>query len=367
MNSRDRITAILNLEEPDRVAVHDRVWAETQERWRSEGLPQGINASEHFGFEISFLGCSDLTPRYEGITIRENDRSVITGTPYGSVGRDGSWPGMPSTYRTGGLQAEVQPLVRHVTDFKERVELFLDPNDPRRLCSSNSPFRRYLKEKIVSLKKEHVLLVSLRGPYVYSVSLCGIPGLLTSFHKNPGFVRYMMDKIAKFTSEISTNLIDLGVDGIWMRDDMAFKNGPFFSPKAFRELIMPSYKQIAGVFRKKNLPVVLHADGDIRPLLPDLIKAGVTAINPLEVSAGMDVGELKEKYGDEIAFIGGIDKRILAGSLKDLRTEVVSKLKAAAPGGGFIVGSDHSVSSDIPFKNYEYMIELVKKHGRYGP
>jgi len=367
MNSRERVLSILNLEEPDRVAIHDFVWSDTQKRWEKEGLPSGVDASKYFGFELSFVHCHDLTPGYEGITVKLNERSVIVGTPYGSVGRDGSWPGMPSYLRSGGLHAEIQPLVKNLDDFKEKVEPYLDANDPRRLCGSNSPFRKYLKIKIERLKKEHVTLVSLRGPYVYSVSLCGVPRMLHSLLKDPRFVRYMIDKISKFTSEILENLIELGVDGLWMRDDLAYRHGPFFSPEVFRKMIMPGYVEIGRRLRKEGLPFILHSDGNIKTLIPDLIRSGVTALNPLEVSAGMDIRELKEKYGDKLAFIGGIDKRILAGTSKEIKEEVISKLEAACPGGGYIIGSDHSVLPDIPFRNYEYMVRLAKKYGRYRP
>ncbi|MEM2936473.1 MAG: uroporphyrinogen decarboxylase family protein, partial [Candidatus Bathyarchaeia archaeon] len=114
-----------------------------------------------------------------------------------------------------------------------------------------------------------------------------------------------------------------------------------------------------------GLPAVLHCDGDFRPLIPHLIGAGVSAIQPLEANAGMDVRELKPKYGDKIAFFGNIDKTMLSGNLEQVRREVVSKLEAACPGGGYVIGSDHSVPPTVPLKNYEYMIKLAKKHGRY--
>jgi uroporphyrinogen decarboxylase len=146
---------------------------------------------------------------------------------------------------------------------------------------------------------------------------------------------------------------------------MAYKKGPFFSLRSYRNLIYNGHKKIFMTYRNRNLPVVLHCDGNFRALIPDLINAGVSALEPLEVKSGIDVRELKEKYGDHLAFIGNIDKRMLSGNLDQLRNEVLSKLKYAAPGGGYILGSDHSVPPTVSLTNYSYMIKLVKKYGRY--
>ncbi len=354
--------AILNLEEPDRVAIYDSVWEETLNRWRSEGFPETADVSEYFGFDLAFVSC-DLTPGYEELTCRESDRWVLNCTPYGSVGRDH----VAGRARTRAEEASIQPAVENREDFQNRIEPFLDINDPRRLCSPNSPFRKYLARKIADLKESLLVLASLRGPYVYCVSLCGVKRLLTLIVKNPSFVKYMIDKVSEFTSEASKSLIDLGVDGLWLREDMAYKGGPFFSPQAYESLIMPGHRRIFMTYRRRDLPAVLHCDGDFRPLIPDLIGAGISAIQPLEANAGMDVRELKPKYGDEIAFFGNIDKNMLSGTLEQVRQEVLSKLEAACPGGGYVIGSDHSVPSTVPLQNYEYMIKLAKKHGRYKP
>lgn len=354
--------AALNLEEPDRVPIHDSVWSETLDRWRSEGFPETACVSEYFGFDLTFIGW-DLTPGYEELALRESDRWILSCTSYGSVGRDH----VPGKARTRAEEASIQPAVEDLGDFQNRIEPFLDINDPRRLCSPDSPFRKYLRQKIAGLKERRLVLASLRGPYVYCVSLCGMKRLMILISKEPRFVKHMIDKISEFTSEASRSLIDLGVDGLYLREDMAYRNGPFFSPQAYRETIMLGHRRIFMTYRSEGLPAVLHCDGDFRPLIPDLIKAGVSCIEPLEANAGMDVRKLKPEYGDKIAFWGNIDKQALSGTLQQVRQEVLSKLQVASPGGGYIVSSDHSVPHTVPLQNYIYMIKLAKKYGRYKP
>jgi hypothetical protein len=352
--------AALNLEEPDRVPIEDNIWSETLDRWKSEGYPEKASVSEYFGFDSAFIGC-DLSPGYEGLTYSESDRWILSCTSYGSVGRDHA----AGKAWTRCEEASIQPAVEDLDDFQNKIEPYLDINDPRRLCSPSSPFRKYLRQKIADLKKTHLVLASLRGPYVYCVSLCGVKRLLILILKKPSFVKYMIDKISEFTSEASESLIELGVDGLFLREDMAYKNGLFFSPQAYREIIMPGHRRIFMTYRVKDLPTVLHCDGDFRSIIPDLIEAGVSCIQPLEVNAGMDVRELKLKYGNEIAFWGNIDKNMLSGTLEQVRQEVLSKLEVAAPGGGYIISSDHSVPPTVPLQNYLCMIKLAKKYGRY--
>ena len=362
LNSRDRIISILNLEEPDRVAVYDQYWSETIDRWKKEGLPEGVDCIKYFDLDNIAMISFDDSPRYEGTTYKETDRWSLRCGGYGSISRESLYS---SKIQTRSEEASIQPAVKTLDDFKNRIEPFLDPNDTRRLCSQNSPFRKYLQKNINNLKKRHIVLASLRGPYVHCVSLCGIRNLLILFLRNPEHVKYMIDCYSKFISKASENLIDLGVDGLYLREDMAYKNGPFFSIGLYRNLIYNGHKKIFMTYRNRNLPVVLHCDGNFKSLIPDLISAGVSALEPLEVNSGMDVRELKEKHGDHLAFIGNIDKRMMSGNLDQVKNEVLSKLEYAAPGGGYILGSDHSVPPTVSLTNYTYMVKLVKKYGRY--
>jgi len=79
----------------------------------------------------------------------------------------------------------------------------------------------------------------------------------------------------------------------------------------------------------------------------------------------MDVRELKEKYGDKLAFIGNIDVRKLSGTLRDVKKEFMSKVPVAAEGGGYILHSDHSIPPTVPLKNYKYLLKMNEKYGRY--
>jgi uroporphyrinogen decarboxylase len=114
------------------------------------------------------------------------------------------------------------------------------------------------------------------------------------------------------------------------------------------------------------MPVILHCCGRVRDLIPYFIEEGIDCLQPLEVKSGMDLIELKEEFGGEISFMGGIDVRLMAlDNPKPLEREIREKLTAAKEDGGYIYHSDHSVPNNVSFQQYKRVIELVKKYGRY--
>ncbi len=359
LDSRERITRILNLEEPDVIAVQDFPWGETISRWRNEGFPlAGVEPGDYFGFEFRFIS-TDYSPRYESFTMEETDRWRISTNAWGSVNK--GWKGR------SGTPALIRPAVNNLEEFKERIEAFLDIDDPRRIISPKYPFRGDLEKGIKNLQKRYFVVASFLEPFEIGRALIGTERLCANFIRDPKFISYMSDTYAKFLAECGKSLIDAGVDGLWTWGDIGYRDGPFVGPHHYRKLLAPAHRKIFSVFRKRGLPVILHTDGDVRPLIPDFIKSGATALQPLEAKAGMDVRELKEKYGDKIAFIGNMDVRALSGTLEDVKREVLSKVPIACEGGGYILCSDHSVPPTVSLQNYEYMIKLAKKHGQYTP
>lgn len=118
-------------------------------------------------------------------------------------------------------------------------------------------------------------------------------------------------------------------------------------------------------FKKLGAKVVYHSDGDCRSIIPMLIEAGVDALQPLEARAGLDVQELKEKYGDKLAFIGNVDIKILTKGLKEkICSELKRKLDIAKE-GGYIIGSSHSIGIDVPLEHYLFMVNFIHENGTF--
>ena len=104
----------------------------------------------------------------------------------------------------------------------------------------------------------------------------------------------------------------------------------------------------------------------MKELIPDLISIGLDCLQPLEVKAGMDLIELKKDYGDKLSFMGGIDVRVMAtGDFSLIEEEIGKKITFAKKDGGYIYHSDHSVPKNVSFEAYKFVIECVKKYGKY--
>jgi uroporphyrinogen-III decarboxylase len=165
---------------------------------------------------------------------------------------------------------------------------------------------------------------------------------------------------------ITRLIIEAGykLDVAFVFNDMAYRNGLLFSPKIYRECIFEWDKMICDFFHNHDMPVIYHTDGDIRELIPHLIDAGVDCLQPLEAKANMDVRQLKQEYGDRLAFMGNIDTRKMADpDPRVIEEEIRTKLETAKVGGGYIYHSDHSVPNTVSFEQYCRVIELVKAYG----
>jgi uroporphyrinogen-III decarboxylase len=150
---------------------------------------------------------------------------------------------------------------------------------------------------------------------------------------------------------------------IW--GDVAYVNGMLFSPEMWRGYFKPIVKRIIEVCNEAGLMTIYHGCGNATPIYNDLIEIGLGGYNPVEVKAHLDVVDLCKDYGDRLTFVGNIDVRELESGDRDrIKREVLYKLQAAK-GGGYIIQSDHSVSSDVAPESYAYMVELIREYGNY--
>jgi len=155
-------------------------------------------------------------------------------------------------------------------------------------------------------------------------------------------------------------------DAVFLSCDLGYRNGLLFSPKHYEEQLHPVFKDLCRYFHSKNMFVMLHSDGKIKDLIPYFIEEGIDCLEPLEVKAGMDLIQLKEKYGDKICLMGGIDVRLMAlDDLRPIEKEIKKKFTIAKEGGGYIYSADHSIPNNVSFQQYKKVIELVKKYGSY--
>lgn len=160
------------------------------------------------------------------------------------------------------------------------------------------------------------------------------------------------------------SLVGPYIDVILFGDDLGMQTGPQVSPRMYREFFKPRHQRMWR--RAKELApvkVMLHCCGGVRELLPDLIEAGLDAINPVQITCkGMDAQRLKADFGKDMVFWGGgCDTREILphGSPDEIRAHVKDQVELLRPGGGFVFQQVHNVLADIPPENIVAMFEAV--------
>ena len=152
--------------------------------------------------------------------------------------------------------------------------------------------------------------------------------------------------------------------------DFGQQNGPFISPKTYRDLFKPFHKAVNDwVHTNTTWKTFVHSCGSVRALIPDFIEAGFDILNPVQCSAArMAPNELKEEFGERVTFWGGgvdTQKTLPFGTPEDVRREVCSRLQTFGKGGGYIFNPTHNVQAGVPIANVLAMYETVHNCGRY--
>ena len=175
-----------------------------------------------------------------------------------------------------------------------------------------------------------------------------------------------LTRIGDFIVELArVQTEDKRISGMYIWGDVAYVQSMMFSPEMWRYYFKPIVKRIIDVCHEAGLLVIYHGCGNASMIFEDFIEIGLDGYNPLEVKANLDAVKLKEQFGRQMAYVGNVDVRALeTGDKNIIAKEVLYKMKAGH-GGGYIIQSDHSVSSEVAPESYEYMVSLVREYGRY--
>jgi uroporphyrinogen decarboxylase len=139
------------------------------------------------------------------------------------------------------------------------------------------------------------------------------------------------------------------------------------SPHHFREFVQPYLKRSVDAAHGAGVPYIKHTDGNIWLLFDALVETGIDAIDPLEPLADMDIGRVKQQYGDRLAMVGNIDctELLPRATPADVSEAVKETVAKAAPDGGYILASSNSIHPGVNPENYRAMVEAARRWGQY--
>jgi len=163
---------------------------------------------------------------------------------------------------------------------------------------------------------------------------------------------------------VAKKMAALGVDMIWLGDDIGAQNGMLISPAQWRRFLKPLLADIISEVKsaRPGIRIAYHSDGDIRPIIPELVDIGVDILNPVQ-PACMDPADIKKKYGDKLSFWGTIDEQhtLPFGTAEDVAREVRTRRETVGYDGGLIIGPTHHVQLDTPLENFWAMVRAIRE------
>jgi uroporphyrinogen decarboxylase len=207
-------------------------------------------------------------------------------------------------------------------------------------------------------------LQSHTGPFGLSMESVGQETFLLLLHDDRPFIEKLLDARTEWFVGIAKYAADLGVDLLFMGDDVAYKGAPFVSPSDFEALMLPRYRRIC---QSVEIPIIWHSDGDITPLLDVAVKAGFAGVHPLEPAAGMDLGEVKRRYGDRLVLVGNVDVShvLCQGDLELVRSDVRRCMAQGKPGGGYILSDSNTLHEGCTTEAIIEMYHYAREIGGY--
>lgn len=154
----------------------------------------------------------------------------------------------------------------------------------------------------------------------------------------------------------------VGIDELFVHEDMAGISGPLIGPKHVKQYISPYYKAMWETAKQGGATLFSQdSDGNMEAVIDTFLETGLNIMYPAEPKAGMDIVKLRQKYGTKVAFKGGIDKFALRGTKEDVRKELEYKMSAPMLGGGTIFALDHRIPNGVPIENYRYYVKLGRE------
>ncbi len=365
----DRMQKALSHQEPDRVPISDFFWGSFLKRWREElGLAPDADPYRYYDLDWQVVS-PNMDPHIQPFEIlRDDEHEVTVRTGFGAVIRKKFDQAMPA-------------FLSFATDTPEKLDAFQfdDPWDERRyqergddqINGVGDGFARDTApwvDRLDAVWEDFPVFGSVCEAHEMIWRIIGTENVMLWMGEFPDLIERFVERLHRYNLDLVRAQIRHAsgrLDGMVIWGDVAYKKGMLFSPAFWRRCFKPGVKAMIEECHAHGLPVIYHGCGNVSRIFEDFIEIGVDAYNPLEAKAGLDVVDLRARFGHRIGFCGNMDVQVwAAGGKAELKAAVLRKLNAAK-GGGFIFQSDHSVPGNVSGENYDYVVKLVREYGRY--
>jgi len=360
MTLRDRFRRTLQYQRVDRIPNFEfGYWDSTLSNWHEQGLPKEIDsewkAYEYFGIENYAVAPinTGMTYGFDSFVVEETEDYItaVDGnrTTY-QVNKKGD-KSIPH-YIDFGLKTR-----EDWEEFKKRVPLGPDGRYPDNWDELAPKYN----------ERDYPLAVSVG-------SMIGVPRNWIGFHNialmcydDPALLEEIVEhlcQVVETTIERALRDVEFDFGAGW--EDICFNSGPIISPRIYRDIVLPRYRRIADLLNRHGVHIIwTDCDGNLTSIVDIMLDGGFNCLFPVEVNGGTDPVALRERWGKQLLFVGGVCKMKLKGSFSDIEREL-GRLLPVVEEGGFIPHVDHRVPADVPLANYKYYLKLKRQVFRAG-
>ena len=156
------------------------------------------------------------------------------------------------------------------------------------------------------------------------------------------------------------------LDGFALCSDYCYNTGPFLSPNLFGEFVTPYLAKLTQGYRELGFYVIKHTDGNIMPILDQLVETQPHALHSIDPQAGVDIAVVKQMYGDKICLIGNVNCGLLdTGTEEEVIQSARYALSMGMPGGGYIFSTSNCIYTGMRLSRYELMLKVWREEGNY--
>ena len=353
MTPRERAWACLNHEPADRLCLdgsfRPEVWKTLKEHFGTESTSE-IAAKLGIGFRAGV----GMRARAEWL-----ERSTNTPLGRGILCEDGSVEDEWGVRQIADGSGPYMRYVRHPLADDAALDGYEFPD-----ISSTERWEG-LEERVQELKKTHLVTAGTGTFYRDAWNLRGLQRWLCDIAEESAFMLKLLDRMLEYKLEIVTRFARMGVDMISIGGDIAMHTGPFMKPDTWRKHFKWRDAELIEAARKHGVQhFFLHSDGNLMPILDDLVEIGFTVLDPVQPEC-MDPNEVKERYGDRVTLHGTVSaqRTLPFGTPDDVRTEVRDRVKRCGYNNGLVVAPNNVVQFDVPLPNLLAVYETVKEIG----
>lgn len=353
MTSRERVLTSLAHHEPDHVPC----WLGASPEWKEIarnylGLPDDESLLAYLGDDFRRVFSRYAGPQHAHPTYNLSHPDATYRTPFG-IERHGYGYGMPLDEPLKGVKTAA------------KVHAYPWP-DPEWIDVS------HIREDALKYERQYAILGGEWSPFWHdAIDLLGFDGMIYQMYDHPDVVDAVMQHTADYYLAVSRRIFEASRDAIdifFIGNDFGAQSGPMLSPKFFRRFILPHLKRFVDLGHEFGKYVILHCDGSIRALLPDMIAIGLDGMQSVQpLCYGMELAGLKRDFGAQFTFMGGIDTQsLIEGTQEQARELTRTTLEIMMPGGGFIASPSHDyLLPETPVENVIVMYETIKEFGSY--